>query len=49
MAQRKSTAKLTELLAIEERMQKRWADEKVFELDAAKIGSEDAEYELRKF
>ena len=44
MAQRKGTAKLTELLSIEQQMQKKWDDEKVFELDAPKPGSEEAKY-----
>ncbi|XP_060564923.1 leucine--tRNA ligase, cytoplasmic-like [Ruditapes philippinarum] len=45
MAQRKGTAKLTELLSIEQQMQKKWEDEKVFELDAPKPGSEEAKKE----
>lgn len=47
MAQRKGTAKLTELLAIEEEMQKRWAEDRAFELDAPDPGSEDAKYVLK--
>jgi len=42
MAQRKSTAKLDELLDIEKQMQKKWADTKSFELDAPKPGSAEA-------
>jgi len=42
MTQRKGTAKLTELLAIEEQAQRKWETERVFELDAAQPGSADA-------
>ena len=45
MAQRKGTAKLTELLSIEEQMQMKWATENAFELDAAEPGSEEAKYD----
>lgn len=44
-AQRKGTAKLTELLAIEEQIQKKWEGERVFELDAAQPGTEEAKKE----
>ncbi|KAL4230623.1 Leucine--tRNA ligase [Mactra antiquata] len=44
-AQRKGTAKLTHFLSIEERMQKKWDDEKIFELDAPEPGTEEAKKE----
>lgn len=44
MTQRKGTAKLTELLSIEEQMQKRWESEKIFELDAPNPDSEESKY-----
>ncbi|XP_062608750.1 leucine--tRNA ligase, cytoplasmic-like [Saccostrea cucullata] len=40
--ERKSTAKLTELLQIEKRIQKKWEDEKVFEEDAPLPGTKEA-------
>lgn len=40
--QRKGTAKLTELLSIEQQMQKKWEDEKVFEMNAPLPGTEEA-------
>lgn len=43
--ERKSTAKLDELLSIERQMQERWEKEKVFEVDAPKQGSKDASQE----
>ncbi|WAQ98789.1 SYLC-like protein [Mya arenaria] len=45
MAQRKGTAKLTELLAIEDQAQRRWAEERIFELDAPPAGSAEAKKE----
>ncbi|KAH3839433.1 leucine--tRNA ligase, cytoplasmic-like [Dreissena polymorpha] len=45
MAQRKGTAKLTELLTIEEQVQKKWEQERMFELDAPAPGSDDAKKE----
>ncbi|XP_048776266.2 leucine--tRNA ligase, cytoplasmic-like [Ostrea edulis] len=42
LAERKSTAKLTELLQIERRVQKKWEDEKVFEEDAPLPGTKEA-------
>jgi leucyl-tRNA synthetase len=44
LAERKSTAKLTELLQIERRVQKKWEDEKVFEEDAPLPGTKEATY-----
>ena len=38
---RKGTAKLTELLDIQASMQKKWQDEKAFEIDAPKPGSKE--------
>lgn len=46
LAERKSTAKLTELLQIERRVQKKWEDEKVFEEDAPLPGTKEASYGL---
>ena len=43
--ERKSTAKLTELLQIEQRVQKKWEDEGTFEEDAPPPGSKEASYE----
>ena len=40
--ERKSTAKLDELLSIERQMQERWEKEKIFEADAPNKGSKDA-------
>lgn len=40
--ERKSTAKLTELLQIEQKVQKKWEDEKIFEEDAPLPGSKEA-------
>lgn len=39
---RKGTAKLTELLQIEEQMQQKWDSEKMFEMDAAEPGTPEA-------
>ena len=41
---RKGTAKLNELLDIQEAIQKRWQDEKIFEIDAAKPGSDEDKF-----
>ncbi|XP_005104027.1 leucine--tRNA ligase, cytoplasmic [Aplysia californica] len=43
--ERKSTAKLDELLSIEKQMQEKWETEKIFEVDAPKPGSKDASQE----
>jgi len=43
MAHRKGTAKLKELLDIERRVQQRWQDERVFEIDAPEPGSKEAQ------
>jgi leucyl-tRNA synthetase len=42
MTQRKGTAKLRELLEIEQQVQKKWETEKVFEIDAPTPGSKEA-------
>ena len=42
MAERKGTAKLNELLAIERKVQERWQKEKAFERDAPPAGSGEA-------
>lgn len=47
--ERKSTAKLTELLQIEQKVQKKWEDEKIFEEDAPLPGSKEASYETSPF
>lgn len=47
--ERKSTAKLTELLQIEQRVQKKWEEEKIFEEDAPLPGSKEASYEISPF
>lgn len=47
--ERKSTAKLTELLQIEQKVQKKWEDEKIFEEDAPLPGSKEALYEISPF
>ena len=39
---RKGTAKLTELLQIEEQMQLKWDKEQMFEMDAAQPGTSEA-------
>ena len=39
---RKGTAKLTELLQIEEQMQLKWDKEQMFEMDAAQPGTPEA-------
>ena len=41
-ATRKGTAKLNELLDIEQKVQERWEQEKIFEIDAPEPGSEEA-------
>ena len=46
---RKGTAKLNELLDIQVSMQKKWEDEKAFEIDAATPGSEEAKYDESLF
>ena len=43
-SERKSTAKLDELLEIEKSMQKKWLDEKTFEVDAPSVGAQDETY-----
>ena len=40
-SERKSTAKLDELLEIEKSMQQKWLDEKIFEVDAPCQGAPD--------
>lgn len=40
--ERKSTAKLTELLQIEQKVQRKWEEEKIFEEDAPLPGSKEA-------
>lgn len=47
--ERKSTAKLTELLQIEQKVQKKWEEEKIFEEDAPLPGSKQASYEISPF
>ena len=42
--ERKSTAKLTEILDIERQVQQRWEAEKIFEEDAPKPGTPAAKY-----
>lgn len=42
MAARKGTAKLSELLAIEKKVQEKWQKEKAFERDAPPAGSEES-------
>ena len=42
MAGRKGTHKLNELLDIQKKMQKKWAEERAFELDAAQPGSDES-------
>jgi leucyl-tRNA synthetase len=41
MTQRKGTAKLNEFLEIEQRVQERWAQEHVFEMDAPDLDGTD--------
>ena len=43
-ATRKGTAKLNELLDIEQKVQERWEQEKIFEIDAPEPGSEEAKW-----
>ena len=45
---RKGTAKLTELLQIEEQMQKKWDTENMFEMDAAAAGTDESKYVQRE-
>lgn len=47
--ERKSTAKLTELLQIEQKVQRKWEEEKIFEEDAPLPGSKEASYEISPF
>lgn len=47
--ERKSTAKLTELLQIEQKVKKKWEEEKIFEEDAPLPGSKQASYEISPF
>lgn len=47
--ERKSTAKLTELLQIEQKVQRKWEEEKIFEEDAPLPGSKQASYEISPF
>ena len=44
MAVRKGTAKLTELLEIEEAVQLQWETDHIFEQDAPEPGSEESKY-----
>ena len=41
---RKGTAKLNELLKMQQVAQERWQRERIFEIDAAEPGSEEAKY-----
>ena len=41
--ERKSTAKLDELLDIERQMQEKWDTQRIFEVDAPRPGDKDAE------
>lgn len=47
--ERKSTAKLTELLQIEQKVQRKWEEEKIFEEDAPLPESKQASYEISPF
>ena len=43
---RKGTAKLNELLKMQQVAQERWQRERIFEIDAAEPGSEEAKYDV---